>query len=214
MLSHEQVWQGIDRLALRNQMSPSGLAKRAGLDPTTFNKSKRITKEGKLRWPSTESVAKVLDATRTPMRDFVRLIDGETDFDQPVVRSPRLRFTRLGALGEAASTDAAGFPSGNGWEEIDVPLIDEPNCYVIELDRDVGPPTYRSGDLLVVSPASGIRRGDRVVARLSEGDLVLGTMLRRTTSRITIARFDGADQEQGIEVADLVWMVRIVWVSQ
>ncbi len=55
-------------------LSPSGLAKKSGLDPTTFNKSKRITPDGRPRWPSTESVAKALDATNTDIDDFVRLI--------------------------------------------------------------------------------------------------------------------------------------------
>ena len=62
MLTHEQVWSALDRLAERAGLTTSALAKRAGLDPTTFNKSKRITPEGRERWPSTESVAKSLPA--------------------------------------------------------------------------------------------------------------------------------------------------------
>ena len=63
MLTHAQIWSAIDRLAARAGLSASGLAKRASLDPTTFNKSKRITPEGRARWPSTESIAKALSAT-------------------------------------------------------------------------------------------------------------------------------------------------------
>ena len=63
MLSHDQIWAAIDSLAARYGMSASGLAKKAGLDPTTFNKSKRVSPDGRQRWPSTESVAKVLEAT-------------------------------------------------------------------------------------------------------------------------------------------------------
>ena len=62
MLSHEQIWGALDRLAERHDLTPSGLARRAGLDPTSFNKSKRLSADGRLRWPSTESIAKVLDA--------------------------------------------------------------------------------------------------------------------------------------------------------
>ena len=47
MLSHERIWAAIDSVARRYNMTTSGLARRAGLDPTTFNKSKRITQEGK-----------------------------------------------------------------------------------------------------------------------------------------------------------------------
>lgn len=75
MFSHDQIWQGLDRLAKSNGYSPSGLAKRAGLDPTSFNKSKRISPEGKPRWPSTESLSKVLAVTNATMSDFVGFID-------------------------------------------------------------------------------------------------------------------------------------------
>ena len=62
MLSHETIWSAIDTLAERHQLTPSALAKRAGLDPTSFNKSKRFGPDGRKRWPSTESVSKVLEA--------------------------------------------------------------------------------------------------------------------------------------------------------
>src|ERR1043166_10085345 len=77
ILTHSQVWTALDRLAERSGLSPSGLAKRAGLDPTTFNKSKRVTPDGRERWPSTESVAKALAATSSSIDTFVQLI-GDT----------------------------------------------------------------------------------------------------------------------------------------
>src|SRR6185503_9059276 len=73
MVTHLQIWRALDALADRHGTSPSGLAKLAGLDPTTFNKSKRGTANGKLRWPSTESLAKVLAATGASLDDFVAL---------------------------------------------------------------------------------------------------------------------------------------------
>ena len=71
MLNHADVWRAIDRIASEYRFSASGLAKRSGLDPTTFNKSKRATAEGNLRWPSTESVAKVLAATGATFNEYV-----------------------------------------------------------------------------------------------------------------------------------------------
>ena len=62
-MKHEDVWRAIDTLAAEHGLSASGLAKRSGLDATTFNPSKRTMPDGRARWPSTESVAKVLDAT-------------------------------------------------------------------------------------------------------------------------------------------------------
>src|SRR6185369_10885839 len=74
VLTHDQVWTALDRLAARSGLSASGLAKRAGLDPTTFNKSKRVTPDGRERWPSTESVAKALAAADASIETFVQLI--------------------------------------------------------------------------------------------------------------------------------------------
>src|SRR5579871_999914 len=76
-LTHEQIWSALDRLAARASLSPSGLARRAGLDPTTFNKSKRVTADGRERWPSTESVAKSLAATGATLDQFVALISDD-----------------------------------------------------------------------------------------------------------------------------------------
>jgi phage repressor protein C with HTH and peptisase S24 domain len=75
-LTHSRVWTAIDALARRYSLSPSGLAKRAGLDPTSFNKSKRITGERRPRWPTTESIAKVLQAIGASFEDFTALVRG------------------------------------------------------------------------------------------------------------------------------------------
>jgi phage repressor protein C with HTH and peptisase S24 domain len=84
LLTHEQIWSALDRLAARAQLSPSGLARRAGLDPTTFNKSKRVTPDGRERWPSTESVAKALAAADASIDIFVELMgDGARQEPSP-----------------------------------------------------------------------------------------------------------------------------------
>src|SRR3954463_13851265 len=89
ILTHSQVWTALDRLAERAGMSPSGLAKRSGLDPTTFNKSKRVTADGRERWPSTESVAKALAAADASIDTFVELMgDGVRHDTSP---SPAIR---------------------------------------------------------------------------------------------------------------------------
>jgi phage repressor protein C with HTH and peptisase S24 domain len=96
MLTHGQVWGALDRLAERAGLSPSGLARRAGLDPTTFNKSKRITPDGRERWPSTESLAKALAATGSSIDTFVQLI-GDHGRD---VQSPLLAHTETVRRGD------------------------------------------------------------------------------------------------------------------
>ena len=117
MLTHAQIWNALDRLAARAKLSPSGLAKRAGLDPTTFNRSKRITPDGRARWPSTESVAKALAATGTGVETFVSLISDNTGAAQAV---PLIGFAEAGAGGYF---DDGGFPVGKGWDEIAFPAV-------------------------------------------------------------------------------------------
>src|SRR5450755_3914262 len=106
MLTHGQIWTALDRLAERSGYSPSGLARRAGLDPTTFNKSKRITPDGRERWPSTESVAKALAATNSSIDTFVALIG---DGARTVQSVPLLGFAQAGTGGHF---DDGGLPAG------------------------------------------------------------------------------------------------------
>lgn len=73
-MTHEELWNAIVKLAAERHMSCSGLARFSGLDATTFNKSKRFSKYGQPRWPSTYSLAKVLNATGLTMSDFVSLM--------------------------------------------------------------------------------------------------------------------------------------------
>ncbi len=106
MLSHGQIWRAIDGLAARYRMSPSGLAKLAGLDPTTFNKSKRGA-GGKLRWPSTESLSKVLAATGASPEDFVALVT-----DRAAVKARMVPLIGMAQAGATGYFDEAGFPAG------------------------------------------------------------------------------------------------------
>jgi phage repressor protein C with HTH and peptisase S24 domain len=212
MLSHKDVWNGIDQLAARSGFSASGLARRAGLDPTTFNKSKRITSEGKPRWPSTESVAKILAATKTSMAEFVGLMYGQPGV--LTIGGPRLRSISWSGLVKEDALDPAGFPQGESWEEIEIPLTDDRQAYVVELDDDVAAPVLRRGDLLVVSPSSSVRRGDRVILRTRQGPVEIGILTRRTAQRLTLANVLGHGPEKGVATGDIAWLGRIVWVSQ
>ena len=168
MLSHDQIWGAIDALAARYDLSASGLAKKAGLDATTFNRSKRVGPDGRERWPSTESVAKALAATETSMDTFVQLIEatGRSEIRKSV---PLIALEQAGQHGYF---DVSGFPTGQGWEEIRFPAVNDEHAYALEISGDSSAPTYREGAFIIVSPAASIRRGDRVVVKTA-GDQVL-----------------------------------------
>lgn len=78
-MTHDQIWKAIENFAGAHRMSCSGLAKRSGLDPTTFNRSKRYSKEGQPRWPSTQSISKILSSTGTEIQDFTKYIEHDIE---------------------------------------------------------------------------------------------------------------------------------------
>ena len=209
MLTHAQVWSAIDRLAACAGLSASGLARRAGLDPTTFNKSKRITSEGRARWPSTESIAKALGATGTPMDVFVELINAGGGLAARAV--PLLGFAEAGAGGYF---DDGGFPVGEGWDEIAFPAVSDDHAYALEVSGASMEPAYRDGDVIIVSPAAPIRRGDRVVVRTRGGEVMVKELKRRTAKSIELRSLNAAHADRIIAAADVLWIARILWASQ
>ncbi len=209
MLTHAQIWSAIDGLAKRSGLSPSGLAKRAGLDPTTFNKSKRITSDGRARWPSTESVAKSLAATGASIDQFVALI---TEAGQPMAEAvPLLGFAEAGAGGYF---DDGGFPVGEGWDEIAFPAVSDTHAYALEVSGHSMEPAYRDGDVILVSPAAPIRRGDRVVVRTRSGEVMAKELKRRTAKSIELSSLNTDHGDRTIAAVDVLWIARILWASQ
>ena len=209
MLTHAQIWNALDRLAARSGLSASGLAKKAGLDPTTFNKSKRITPDGRARWPSTESVAKSLAATATPMEIFVQLIDG--------TRAPPKRSVPLIGLaqaGRAGFFDDAGFPVGHGWDEVAFPAVTDEQAYALEISGKSVEPAYRDDAVIVVSPAASIRRGDRVVVKTKDGEVMVKELKRRSSKSIELRSLNPEFADRTLPVRDVQWMHRVLWASQ
>jgi phage repressor protein C with HTH and peptisase S24 domain len=208
MLTHGQIWAALDRLAERAGLTPSGLAKRAGLDPTTFNKSKRITPEDRERWPSTESVAKALAATDNSIETFVQLI-GDTARTVPSV--PLLGFAQAGSSG---CFDENGFPAGKGWDEVALPSPNDDHAYALEISGDQMRPAYRDGDIILVSPGTPIRRGDRVVVKTRGGEVMIRELKRRTAKTLELQSLNPSHVDRTLAAGDIEWIARIVWASQ
>lgn len=207
MLEHDSVWRAIDRLAARYNLSPSGLARQAGLDPTTFNKSKRITKEGKQRWPSTESLAKVLNATGASLSEFVSLIE---DREPGTVqrRLPRLRFAMAAQPG---LFDTAGRPQRGQWGEVAFPELSDPHAYALEITGDGLLPVYRNGDLVVVSPAAPVKPGDRILLRSLQGELLIAELLELSSERLRVRSLSREHVVRELPLGQVQWYARIVW---
>jgi phage repressor protein C with HTH and peptisase S24 domain len=208
ILTHIQVWTALDRLAERAGMSPSGLAKRSGLDPTTFNKSKRVTADGRERWPSTESLSKALAATNSSIDTFVQLIG---DGGRGLQSVPLLALAQAGGSGHF---DESRFPAGKGWDEVALPQASDEHAYALEISGDSMKPAYRDGDIIVVSPGTPIRRGDRVVLKTSDGEVTIKELKRRTPRTLELQSLSPAQPDRTLDADDVAWIARIVWASQ
>lgn len=210
MLSHEQIWTAIDRLAERHGFSASGLARRAGLDATSFNRSKRIGPDGRKRWPSTESVSKVLSATGASLDEFLRLIEVREGPARTMI--PLVGMTQAGA--GRLFTDEGMPTSGPGWEEIEFPDLGDDRAFALEVQGDSMAPLYRDGDVLIVSPTAGVRKGDRVVVRLAAGEVLAKELKRKTARTIELASLNPDHEDRVVNVSDIAWIGRVMWVRQ
>ncbi|MCX7377351.1 MAG: helix-turn-helix transcriptional regulator [Alphaproteobacteria bacterium] len=213
-MKHADVWRALDTLAAEHGLSASGLAKRSGLDATTFNPSKRIMPDGRARWPSTESVAKALDAVGAGFDSFAALVGGARAMPARSVTSRRIPLIGLAQAGGEGFFDDGGFPVGGSWDEVGLPEVADPNAYALEISGDSMEPVYRDGDLVIVSPAAPLRRGDRVVARTHGGEVMAKELARRSARKIELKSLNPAYPDYSFDLSEVVWMHRIVWASQ
>jgi phage repressor protein C with HTH and peptisase S24 domain len=209
-LSHAQIWKAIDGLARREGLSASALARRAGLDATSFNSSKRFGpgQPPRPRWPSTESLTRILQATGLTLGDFAELAR-----DLPE-RSTSVPLLGLARAGEDGFFDEAGLPTGEGWEQTDLPRPREA-LFSLRIDGDSMAPLYRAGDrVLVDRDATRVRKGDRVVVRTGNGETLAKEIASLTARSVVLASINPAYPPRTLARADIQWMARILWVSQ
>jgi phage repressor protein C with HTH and peptisase S24 domain len=208
MLSHEEIWAAVDSLAAKYGYSPSGLARSAGLDPTTFNRSKRLAPDGRQRWPSTESIAKILMATGASLDEFVGLIVRRAD-----AQGPQLPLIGSAEAALAGRFDAAGAPAGGAWSRLAPAGLGEAGTFALEIEpADAGEP-YREGAILIVQPGAPVRRGDMLCLKTMAGPLVIGRLTRETATGCDLVRI-GAGQAVSLSHREIVWRGRVLWVSQ
>ncbi|MFD1988267.1 helix-turn-helix transcriptional regulator [Mesorhizobium newzealandense] len=216
MLSHDRVWAAIDALAERYSLSASGLARRAGLDSTAFNKSKRLSSDGRPRWPSTESLAKIIEATGASLDEFTGLIEGRAGSVQAASVASRRSVPLLGfaQAGAGGFFDDAGFPAGQGWDLVEVPAQSTESSYALQVQGDSMLPLYRNGDVLIVEPGAVTRKGDRVVVKTTAGEVMAKVLERQTVKSIALVSLNPDHPDRDIPMRDVEWVARIVWASQ
>lgn len=217
MLSHGRIWAALDTLAARHGLTTSGLARLAGLDPTTFNKSKRMGKDGRERWPSTESLAKVLQATGESLHNLYSLIaaDYELDLKNTHGQIPQRPIPMIG-FSDIADTPALSpetKPETLPWETI---WLRAPShgMYALEINDDKYAPVYLKGDLLLIAPHEDIRAGDRLITKVGLAPLAPFFCHAIDEKSITVSPIADHGRTNTLPRSTLAWMARIVWVSQ
>ncbi|WP_336741789.1 S24 family peptidase [Aureimonas altamirensis] len=209
MLSNDEWWAAIDRLAETRGLTPSALARQAGLDATSFNKSKRRSGDGRPRWPSTESVAKVLSATGTSMEDFLGI-------SRPVSVKVSLPLATGAHLTDARQFGSDGPVAGPGAMSLDIKIdASSFGTYALEVGNERQfAPRYAEGDILLLTPDAAARPGDRVLAVLYGDDFIVGTIRRNAPGRVEIAPLDPALPVVRFARKAIRHMARIAWASQ
>jgi phage repressor protein C with HTH and peptisase S24 domain len=211
VLSHAAIWAAIDRLAATHNLSTSALARRAGLDPTAFNRSKRISADGRPRWPSTESISKILAVTRTDIRQF--LLSDEEEAPREALVTNGIPVLGLAEAGAGGYFDDGGFPTGYGWDEIVFPSGDG-NTFALEVNGDSMMPLYRDGDTIIVVRDAPRRPGDRVVIKTHDGEVMAKVLQHQTRQFIELVSLNPDHPSRMLSFREIEWMARIVWASQ
>jgi phage repressor protein C with HTH and peptisase S24 domain len=211
MFTHKQVWNAIDVIAERYGFSPSGLAKKAGLDPTSFNPSKRIGPSGRPRWPTMESISSVLQASSASVDEFMEILSGKKGAPPKRRVLPLIGFAKAGRGG---FFDDSGFPVGQGWDEVEVPGVTDTTAYALEITGDSMVPVYREGDTIIVSPGATIRKGDRVVVRTGDGQVMAKILQKQSARTVELASFNPDHPVKTLDAKNVDWMARIIWASQ
>ena len=208
MLSHSEIWGAIDRLALKLSISPSRLARDAGLDATSFNKSKRVTPAGKPRWPSTESISKILKTVDMDFEDFACMAKNKGP------SGPAIPVIGLAQAGDEGFFDDAGFPCGGSWEDVRVPGELDENVYALEIAGDSMDPVLRAGDKILVAPNATVRRGDRVVVKTRDGEVMAKELRKLTETVVELISVNPDYEDRNLHRQDILWIGRIIWISQ
>ncbi len=217
MLSHERIWAAIDVLAERHALSVSGLARRAGLDPTTFNRSKRVAHDGRPRWPSTESIAKILDATKEPIERFFGLAEPDVgpslvELEGPFRQVSLVGFARAGAGGFIYDGDSIG---AAGLDDVSAPYSSnaEP-VYALKVIGESMMPLYRPGDVIIASLTAQCRTGDRVVVVTRQSEIMAKVLARRDGREFEFASLNPEHPNITIPISEVERLARIIWASQ
>nr|WP_321981730.1 hypothetical protein [uncultured Cohaesibacter sp.] len=239
MLSHKRLWQAIDALAAREGVSTTSLARMAGLDASIFNRSKRFQPNGRPRWPSTESIARILDATQVSVETFFVELLGERQcvvwsyqdildqtlaadipsLDHTVPSSSRSGSDDSDHIGLIGSFDS---PSPQQGEKLETAspkgaLSPAERVFLFRIEEDRLTPFYKEGTSLLLGLYCPITEGDRVVFFCRddhERGIIVGDISADHDGAFYLVPLDQAQAALPVTDDNKLRLVKILWASQ
>ena len=224
MLSHDIIWTAIDRLASQKNLSPSGLARLAGLDSTSFNPSKRIKPNGRPRWPSTESIAKILSATQTSAGAF---------FDHEPVSRPRKKSNDAWLCCDImAQSPAAHWPvwpchidtqppvdstaktATHDQQHAPKPLPVSHAIVTLQVQGEQFLPLYPDGTHLLLTCHEALQRGNRVIVKCNPDSFLIGDIEQTAARSLRLRSLSQESEDMSVSLSCVEWVARILWASQ
>lgn len=185
-----------------------GLAKKSGLDSTTFNRSKRKRPDGKNRWPSLDSLNKVFEFCNITFEEFYKY--GETD--NPPENLNTIPYIKLSGVSKREYCQDGEICTAN-WETICFPDGTK-NLYAMEIDNTDYAPLYKFGTTLILAKHSEIRRNDRVAVFKKDGAFLLAEFIRRKPRTLELQNLNAPEESFSENIDDILFLSRIVWASQ
>jgi len=146
------------------------------------------------------------------MSDFLAILDA--DRDETAITSHTIPVVGFAQAGEKGYFDTDGYPKGGSWNEIALPATANDGLYGIEVAGDSMKPLYRPGDTLIVDPTTRIRKNDRVVVKLKSGEVTVKTLTKKSDNECELKSLNPKHENRTVKTKDIVWMARVVWVSQ
>jgi len=110
--------------------------------------------------------------------------------------------------------ESAGVSIGGNWEEVRFPGLETGNVYAREISDEAMEPVYRRGDRIVVAPGAPGRRGDRVMVRTKDGEVLAKVLGRQCEQMIELISLAPAYVPRELARIELAWVTRIQWASQ
>ena len=152
-----------------------------------------------------------VERSGAPVDEFMELLSGKKGPPPKMRVLPLLGFAKAGKGG---FFDNSGFPAGAGWDEVEVPGVTDTPAYALEITGDSMMPIYREGDTIIVSPGATIRKGDRVVVRTADGQVMAKILQNQSAKSMELASFNPEHPVKTLDAKNVDWMARIMWASQ